>query len=165
MSDPHRNWKYSNGDETYALEWAIDERSMVWEIGGFEGRWAEQIVGRYDPYMRIFEPTKWGYGKCSALFFDNDKVEVEHYGLWVMDAHLPLYNPGNDGASLLGAMVGGAVEYLALITGYQALLIVVAAIYVSAWLAATRLRVLADKDLVRDGEPRAEGGPAPEPAA
>ena len=67
--------------------------------------------------------------------------------------------------NLLGAMVGGAVEYLALITGYQALLIVVAAIYVSAWLAATRLRVLADKDLVRDGDPTPDGVVAPEPTA
>jgi hypothetical protein len=33
------------------------------------------------------------------------------------------------GANLLGAMVGGVLEYLALITGYQALLIVVALLY------------------------------------
>ena len=101
MSDQHSRWKESNGDETYALEWALDEDSTVWEIGGFEGRWAEQIEGRYDPYMSIFEPTKWGFGKCSALFFDNDKVTVNHYGLWVMNASLPLYNPGNDGASVM----------------------------------------------------------------
>jgi hypothetical protein len=67
--------------------------------------------------------------------------------------------------NLLGAMVGGAVEYLALITGYQALLIVVAAIYVCAWLAATRLRTFADKDLVRDLEPDAGAAAAAEPAA
>jgi len=103
MSDQHSRWKEANGDNTLALEWAIDEDSTVWEIGGFEGRWAEQIAGKYDPYISIFEPTKWGYGKCSALFFENDKVEVNHYGLWVMNAHLPIYNPGNDGASLLMA--------------------------------------------------------------
>jgi hypothetical protein len=50
--------------------------------------------------------------------------------------------------NLLGAMVGGALEYVALLTGYRALLIVVAAMYVAAWLAATRLRVLADRELV-----------------
>jgi hypothetical protein len=37
------------------------------------------------------------------------------------------------GANLLGAMVGGALEYLALITGYRALLVIVAALYVLAW--------------------------------
>jgi hypothetical protein len=50
-------------------------------------------------------------------------------------------------SNLLGAMVGGAVEYLALITGYQALLLVVGALYIAALLLATRLRLLADTEL------------------
>ena len=37
------------------------------------------------------------------------------------------------GANLLGAMVGGLIEYLALLTGYHALLVVVAALYGVAW--------------------------------
>ncbi|MEV5437653.1 spermidine synthase [Streptomyces sp. NPDC052682] len=37
------------------------------------------------------------------------------------------------GANLLGAMTGGALEYLALVTGYQALLLVVAALYLGAF--------------------------------
>jgi SAM-dependent methyltransferase len=53
-------------------------------------------------------------------------------------------------SNLLGAMLGGAVEYLGLLTGYRNLLLVVAALYVAAWLAATRVRLLADTDLVRD---------------
>jgi spermine/spermidine synthase len=40
---------------------------------------------------------------------------------------------GAFGANLLGAMVGGLVEYTALITGYQALLLIVAALYGLAW--------------------------------
>jgi hypothetical protein len=51
-------------------------------------------------------------------------------------------------SNLLGAMVGGAVEYLALLTGYQALLVVVAVVYGLAWLAGSRVRLLADVDLV-----------------
>ena len=51
-------------------------------------------------------------------------------------------------SNLLGAMVGGAVEYLALLTGYQALLLVVAGLYLASWLAAERFRVLADADRV-----------------
>jgi hypothetical protein len=51
-------------------------------------------------------------------------------------------------SNLLGAMVGGALEYLGLVTGYQALLLVVGALYVAAWLAAGRVRLLADADLV-----------------
>jgi SAM-dependent methyltransferase len=53
-------------------------------------------------------------------------------------------------SNLLGAMVGGAFEYLALLTGYRALLIVVAVLYAVAWLFATRWRRLADVDLAAE---------------
>jgi hypothetical protein len=44
------------------------------------------------------------------------------------------------GANLLGAMVGGLLEYLALITGYQALALLVAVLYVMALLFTPRAR-------------------------
>jgi hypothetical protein len=69
-------------------------------------------------------------------------------------------------SNLLGAMVGGAVEYLALITGYQALLLVVAGLYALAYVFATRFRRLADRDLVDvGGDEDFEPEPAPVPAA
>ncbi len=54
-------------------------------------------------------------------------------------------------SNLLGAMLGGAVEYLALLTGYQALLVVVAGLYGLAFVFARRWRILADRDLVIEG--------------
>ncbi len=68
-------------------------------------------------------------------------------------------------SNLLGAMVGGALEYLALITGYRSLLIVVAVLYGVAWLSATRWRVLADRDLAEDRreDVREPHAPSPQP--
>ncbi len=54
-------------------------------------------------------------------------------------------------SNLLGAMVGGALEYVALVTGFRALLLVVAALYVVAFVAR-RVRFLADRDLVDEGK-------------
>ena len=56
-------------------------------------------------------------------------------------------------SNLLGAMVGGVIEYAALITGYRALLIAVAILYGLAWLFATRFRVLADVGLSAEETP------------
>jgi SAM-dependent methyltransferase len=53
-------------------------------------------------------------------------------------------------SNLLGAMVGGAMEYLALLTGYRALLLMVAVLYGLAWLFANRFRLLADRELAHD---------------
>ena len=50
-------------------------------------------------------------------------------------------------SNLLGAMVGGALEYLALLTGFRSLLLLVGALYILAFLLARRFRLLADNDL------------------
>jgi hypothetical protein len=53
-------------------------------------------------------------------------------------------------SNLLGAMVGGALEYLALVTGYRALLLLVAVLYGLAYVFARHWRWLADVNLARD---------------
>ena len=55
-------------------------------------------------------------------------------------------------SNMLGAAIGGAIEYMALITGYQALLLVVAGLYTAAFVLAERVRLLADVDLSRTPE-------------
>jgi SAM-dependent methyltransferase len=50
-------------------------------------------------------------------------------------------------SNLLGAMIGGVLEYLALITGYRFLILVVGALYLVAWLLAAKWPILADRHL------------------
>jgi len=68
-------------------------------------------------------------------------------------------------SNLLGAMVGGALEYVALLTGYRALLLVVAGLYGLGYLFAGRWRVLADRELDSGSVGPLEGWapPTPEP--
>ena len=47
------------------------------------------------------------------------------------------------GLNLLGAMLGGCLEYLALLTGYRNLLLIVAALYLFAFLLAPRKGLVA----------------------
>jgi SAM-dependent methyltransferase len=69
-------------------------------------------------------------------------------------------------SNLLGAMVGGALEYVALLTGYRALLLVVAVLYVLAYLFASRWRTLADGRLApaTEGTVEAPADRSAEPA-
>jgi hypothetical protein len=46
--------------------------------------------------------------------------------------------PAAFGANLLGAMAGGTLEYLSLVTGYRGLLVVAALLYALAWVAMPR---------------------------
>lgn len=96
------DWFAVRGDETVALDWDIGPDSNVWEIGGFEGRWVAQMAEKYDPYIDVFEPQPWLHVRLMHRFKKNNKVVIHPYGLWVMDAELPLHNMETDGATLLG---------------------------------------------------------------
>ena len=50
-------------------------------------------------------------------------------------------------SNVVGAMVGGVLEWTALLTGYQALLAIAAVLYLAAYMLATRWRFLADRGL------------------
>lgn len=101
MSDPHQTWKDADGDNTLALDWPINEDALVWEIGGFEGRWAAQMAEKFNPRLEIFEPQFWAAKKMQERFTDNPKVTIHYYGLWNENDALPLYNFETDGASLI----------------------------------------------------------------
>ena len=63
-------------------------------------------------------------------------------------------------SNLLGAMVGGALEYVALVTGFQALLLVVGGAVRVRLRAARRYRLLADRDLVYERPGGLESAPS-----
>jgi hypothetical protein len=99
--DSIQNWRDADGDNTYALDWSIDSQALVWEIGGYEGRWAAQMVEKFDPWMRIFEPQDWAFRKLHERFKENNKILLYPFGLWIETAFLPLFHFETDGASLL----------------------------------------------------------------
>jgi SAM-dependent methyltransferase len=61
-------------------------------------------------------------------------------------------------SNLLGAMAGGAMEYVALLSGYRFLLLMVAGLYALAWLFANRWRLLADVELAHGEHGTPEAG-------
>ncbi|MBA3778718.1 MAG: spermidine synthase [Chloroflexi bacterium] len=113
------------------------------------------------PETLLIDPPTLRYGLAAALafapvFFANLVFSYSFRDTRTADMAFA--------SNLLGAMVGGALEYLALLTGYRLLLVVVAVLYALAYLFATRWRVLADVDLAREEQPRPERAATPEPA-
>jgi hypothetical protein len=56
------------------------------------------------------------------------------------------------GANLLGAMLGGVLEYLSLITGYRGLLVVAALLYALAWIFGAR-KLGGEATVIAEAEP------------
>lgn len=101
MTDSITTWREKDGDNTYALDWPINADSIVWEIGGYEGRWAAQIAEKFDPTIEIFEPQTWAFNKLAQRFWGKEKVRLHPYGLWIDSAVLPMSHYETDGASLM----------------------------------------------------------------
>jgi hypothetical protein len=122
----------------------VQIRRTSWLYAGLLGSLALAFV--LPPASLLIEPLWFRYVLATALafapvFFANLVFSFSFRDTKTADMAFA--------SNLLGAMVGGAIEYVALITGYQALVLIVGALYVGAYVLATRVRVLADVDLVR----------------
>lgn len=95
-----QNWFDLDGDNTLALDWDLNKNSRVWEIGGFEGRWAQQIWDKFHCHIDIFEPQIWAYKKLRIRFEGIEKIKIYPYGLMPEDGTHNMGNFYNDGASL-----------------------------------------------------------------
>jgi FkbM family methyltransferase len=100
MAAKLQNWFDADGDNTLALDWPLDESSHVWEIGGFEGRWAAQIYEKFHCNITIFEPQLWAVERMQERFKGMDKIEIRPYGLWMFNSTMALGDYYTDGASL-----------------------------------------------------------------
>jgi hypothetical protein len=68
------------------------------------------------------------------------------------------------GANLLGAMVGGVLEYLSLITGYRGLLVLAGILYALAWVFGAK-KLGGGETTTGEAAPQPEPAPEPAPSA
>jgi hypothetical protein len=87
-----------------ALDWPLTGESVVVEVGGYTGRWALQIAGRYQPRLYVFEPQPWAADACRAVL--GDRATVEGYGLGAQSGGLPMGCWETDGCSFLRPIEG-----------------------------------------------------------
>jgi FkbM family methyltransferase len=101
MTVPQYDWFAVDGDNTLALDWpGVDENSVVWEIGGYKGRWALQMAQKYNPTIHFFEPMKWALDQAEEKL-KGYKVHLHNFALWTHNGEMSLGDFGRDGASLL----------------------------------------------------------------
>lgn len=74
------------------VEYPLSLDSIVFDVGGYLGDWAAEIIkrgqivcshcgARQDPYIYVFEPVKEFYDHCVSRFSDYPKVTVFNFGL------------------------------------------------------------------------------------
>lgn len=83
-----------------SLEWPINGDSVVFEIGGYKGRWALQIARKFNPWLYVFEPQQWAYSCCEEVLQHYHKAEVFNFGLGVKDELVPVSGYFTDGCKV-----------------------------------------------------------------
>jgi FkbM family methyltransferase len=74
-------WFKDKGDTTLRLNYPLTEQSIVFDVGGYRGDWADKIIKLYNPFIYIFEPVPEYYSLLVNRFYNNPKVKIYQFGL------------------------------------------------------------------------------------
>ena len=74
-------WIKVDGDKTLRLDYPLNKKSVVFDMGGYEGDWASQIYDMYGCRIYIFEPVESFYINIQKRFKKNPDIKVYNFGL------------------------------------------------------------------------------------
>lgn len=77
----HQKWVRDNGDLTHNINYSLDENSVVMDLGGFMGLWADQIIKKYNPYFYMIEPVPEFFVKLESKYQHNNKMNLLNVGV------------------------------------------------------------------------------------
>lgn len=85
-----KKWFKDNGDNTLRLEYPLNEDSIVFDVGGYKGEFANKIFEKYKCNVYVFEPVSTFYEKICEKFKYNPKIKVFNFGLSDVDEKLDI---------------------------------------------------------------------------
>lgn len=94
-------WIEVKGDKTLRLNYPLQEDSIVFDLGGYKGAWANEILNKYGSNIYIFEPYPTFAEGIKKKFNNNHKIHVFDFGLSSKTTSLP-FSVSDDASSLFG---------------------------------------------------------------
>jgi len=92
-------WFKDMGDQTHRINYDLTENSIVFDLGGYEGQWANDIFMKYSSNMFVFEPFDLYAEKIKQRFNNIEKIKVFDFGLSNVSTITKL-NINNDASSI-----------------------------------------------------------------
>jgi FkbM family methyltransferase len=83
------------GDSSLRYNYGLNSDSIVFDVGGYLGDFANEIYERFGSNIYIFEPVKSYYNICHNRFLKNDKVSVISLGISGKTGKSPIYINGD----------------------------------------------------------------------
>jgi FkbM family methyltransferase len=72
--------KWSLDHEILRYIYPLNHGSVVIDLGGYEGKFADNIFDRYGCNIFVYEPIPLFYENIKERFKDNDRIKVYNYG-------------------------------------------------------------------------------------
>jgi len=98
-------WRQDRGDKTHRLDYDLNENSVVFDLGGYEGQWSSDIFSRYCCNIYIFEPVTDFADLILKRFKKNPKIRIFHFGL-AERTHQEIISVNNDASSIFSKKTG-----------------------------------------------------------
>jgi FkbM family methyltransferase len=96
-------WVRDNGDQTLRLSYPLSTTSVVFDVGGYNGDFAQAIYERYGCIVYLFEPVPEFFKRCVDRFSGNPNIICLNFGL--SDADSLMYIRLAENASSFDASV------------------------------------------------------------
>lgn len=90
-----RPWFADNGDKTLRLNYNLNEKSVVFDLGGYEGQWASDIYSKYRSRIYVFEPMPEYAKNIRERFKKNPDIKTLMFGLSNEDKKIRLTIDGD----------------------------------------------------------------------
>ena len=95
QSERVKPWFAANGDKTLRLNYSLNKRSIVFDLGGYEGQWASDIYSKYLATIYVFEPMPEYAKNIKERFKKNPDIKIFTFGLSNEDKEISLTIDGD----------------------------------------------------------------------
>lgn len=92
-------WFKDNGDKTHRLNYDLNNTSIVFDLGGFQGQWTADIFCKYASQVFVFEPVENFANQIMQRFSNNKSIRLFKFGLSDNDK-LERLSLSEDGSSM-----------------------------------------------------------------
>jgi FkbM family methyltransferase len=94
-------WFAVKGDETLRLDYDLNEKSVVFDVGGYKGEFAGDVFCKYNATIYVFEPIKSFFQIIKNKFVNNQKVKIYNFGLAGKDEEMQISMSDNSSSVFL----------------------------------------------------------------
>lgn len=90
-----QRWFSDGGDYELRLDYDLNEQSIVFDLGGYKGWFAENIDKKFQSKIYVFEPSISLYREMCNKFKKNFNIKLLNYGLSDVNGDLELVKNGD----------------------------------------------------------------------